>query len=272
MRLMLTYVLLSMLADDYLPREYGGIYISPNGQPAIIDAGTDPTNPRLYLNYPTRYIDLSGIRWVPAGNYYGEYASNRTLPMSDYSSDVRTYLGSRKNEEVAPYFPFAFTELKPDVPKSAGTGTLTFEGSGKYTIARVRLVDKYGSLLINDGYQYVGTGSVIQMSGSYSSPKMKLNLVEGQSGALRTMDGSLEYGGAKYVFLGGRIYSRGSFKLQDPTTGKMVGFGWITWQPTTSRASEILGGSAKSTDRIIGKVTINGTPYKDADVTFTESP
>ena len=269
---MLTYVLLAALADDYLPREYGGIYISPSGQPAIIDAGTYIDNPMILFNFPTRYVNASRIRKVPAGSYYGEYASNRKLALDDSLEARRGYMGTRESGENSRYFLYGVLPIGPDAPKAVGTASLAFEGAGRSTLARIKLTDKFGSLLINDGFQYVGGGSVIQMGGSYASPKMKLTLTEGESGVRRTWDGSLEYSGKKYMIVGGRIYGRGAFNLQDPATGNAVGYGWLTWQPTASRAIQILGGTPKATDRIIGMVTITGTSYREAEMTFTETP
>lgn len=86
------------------------------------------------------------------------------------------------------------------------------------------------------------------------------------------MDGTLEYAGKKYVLIGERLYGRAAFNIQDPATGNVVGSGWLTWQPTPSRANEIVDGASKSTDRIVGIVTINGMSYRNSEITFMEAP
>lgn len=111
---MLTYVLLAALSDDYLPREYGGVYISQSGQPAIIDAGTYPDNPMILFNFPTRYIEVSRVRIVPAGNYYGEYAANRILTLTNEIYGNGDWTGTRETKDHRVYFPYGISSISPD--------------------------------------------------------------------------------------------------------------------------------------------------------------
>ena len=180
-------------------------------------------------------------------------------------------MGTRETKDRREYFPYEISSISPDVLKAVGTATLSFEGARRSTLVRIKLTDRFGSVLTKDGFRYLGGGYVIQMSGSYASPKMKLSLTEGESDVRRTMDGTLEYAVKKYVFIGGRLYGSAAFNVKDPATGNVVGSGWLTWQHTPSRANEIVDGASKSTDRIVGLVTINGTSYRNAEISFMEA-